>query len=125
VGRGRPGARAGGGRTTIRVAFFGTKRYDRGPFEAANARHGHDLHFLEPRLGPQTVRLAGGHPAVCVFRVCPPRRRRRSSREIPGSGGSVTRDSGWPLAYTSSGATHTATLTVASSFLVRSSAPRY
>src|SRR5262245_57205013 len=51
----------------MKVAFFGTKTYDRCPFEAANARFGHELHFLEPRLGPETAPLARGFPAVCVF----------------------------------------------------------
>lgn len=51
----------------MRVAVFGTKAYDREQFDAANARYGHALTFLEPRLGPQTVGLAAGFPAVCVF----------------------------------------------------------
>lgn len=51
----------------MRIAFFGTKSYDRSYFEAANARFGHDIHFFEPRLTPQTVRLALDFPVVCVF----------------------------------------------------------
>jgi len=51
----------------MKVAFFSTKRYDRSAFEEANAEIGHDLTFFEPRLTPQTVSLAAGFPAVCVF----------------------------------------------------------
>ncbi|WP_026871467.1 2-hydroxyacid dehydrogenase [Inquilinus limosus] len=51
----------------MRVAVFGTKSYDRQSFEAANARFGHALTFLEPRLDADTAPLAHGFPAVCVF----------------------------------------------------------
>ena len=51
----------------MRVAVFSTKPYDRLFLEAANAGHGHELQFLEPRLTADTVRLAEGFPAVCVF----------------------------------------------------------
>ncbi len=59
----------------MRVAVFNTKRYDRTFFEAANAAANavanadrrHDLVFLEPRLTRETVALAAGFPAVCVF----------------------------------------------------------
>lgn len=51
----------------MRVAFFSTKPYDQRSFDARNAAHGHELVYLEPRLGPQTVPLAGGFPAVCAF----------------------------------------------------------
>lgn len=51
----------------MKVAFFGTKRYDRAFFEAANARYDHDLHFFEPHLTNQTVPLAAGHECICVF----------------------------------------------------------
>ncbi|MEO1146511.1 MAG: 2-hydroxyacid dehydrogenase [Cyanobacteria bacterium J06638_22] len=51
----------------MKVAFFSTKRYDRQSFAEANAEHNHELTFFEPRLTPQTVSLAAGYPAVCVF----------------------------------------------------------
>src|SRR5688572_22287026 len=51
----------------MRIAFFDTHPYERGPFESANARFGHQLTFLEPRLTKQTARLAAGHDAVCPF----------------------------------------------------------
>jgi D-lactate dehydrogenase len=49
------------------VAVFSTKRYDREFLEAANARHGHELAFLEPRLTAETAPLAHGYEAVCAF----------------------------------------------------------
>jgi D-lactate dehydrogenase len=51
----------------MRVAVFSTKSYDRKYLEAANASHGHDFFFYEPRLTCDTVALANGFPAVCVF----------------------------------------------------------
>jgi D-lactate dehydrogenase len=51
----------------MKLALFGTKSYDRTGFEAANKQYGHELLFLEPRLSAQTVALAQGIPAVCVF----------------------------------------------------------
>ena len=52
---------------TSRIAMFSTKPYDRRSFEAANAAHGQVLTFLEPRLTADTVVLAQGAEAVCVF----------------------------------------------------------
>jgi len=52
---------------TTRVAVFSAKRYDRTFLTAANAAHGHELVFLEPRLGAETVALAAGFPVVCPF----------------------------------------------------------
>jgi D-lactate dehydrogenase len=49
------------------VRLFSAKQFDRSGFERANAVHGHELGFLEPRLGVDTVELANGAPAVCVF----------------------------------------------------------
>jgi len=49
------------------VRVFSAKQYDREGFERANADHGHTLTFLDTRLGPDTVELAVGAPAVCVF----------------------------------------------------------
>lgn len=51
----------------MRVAVFSTKHYDRTYLTAANAVHGHDLVFFEPRLSVETARLADGFPAVCAF----------------------------------------------------------
>jgi D-lactate dehydrogenase len=51
----------------MRIAFFSTRRFDREFFDAANRRHGHDIHFLEARLTPATSALASDAPAVCAF----------------------------------------------------------
>ncbi|TVQ50609.1 MAG: 2-hydroxyacid dehydrogenase [Phycisphaerales bacterium] len=51
----------------MRVAVFSAKSYDRQFLEAANAEHGHELRFFEPRLSTETAPLAGGFDAVCVF----------------------------------------------------------
>ena len=51
----------------MRVAMFSSKPYDRRSFEQRNGDFGHELHFLEPRLGAETAALARGYPAVCLF----------------------------------------------------------
>jgi D-lactate dehydrogenase len=51
----------------MKVVFFSAKAYDEQSFRAANARHGHELVFLETRLLPETAALAAGAPAVCPF----------------------------------------------------------
>jgi D-lactate dehydrogenase len=51
----------------MKVAIFSTKPYDRFFFTQVNSKYNHDLHFLTPRLEAQTVNLAQGFPAICVF----------------------------------------------------------
>ena len=51
----------------MKIAVFDTHRFDREAFERANARYGHELSFLEPRLTPDTAVLASGFEAVCAF----------------------------------------------------------
>lgn len=51
----------------MKVAFFSSKPYDKDFFLSANASFGHQLTFFEPHLNPETVPLAQGFPAVCVF----------------------------------------------------------
>lgn len=51
----------------MRVAVFSTKPYDRAFFERAADNFDHELTFLEPRLTAETVGLADGFDAVCVF----------------------------------------------------------
>jgi D-lactate dehydrogenase len=50
----------------MNVSFFSTKKYDRASFLAANAER-HVFRFLEPHLNAETVALARGSDAVCVF----------------------------------------------------------
>lgn len=51
----------------MKVGVFSTQPYDREPLLAANAGHGHELVFLEARLGIDTVELAAPFDAVVVF----------------------------------------------------------
>ena len=51
----------------MRVAFFGSRSFERPVFESANPLHGHTLTFFEAGLDLSTVALARGHDAVCIF----------------------------------------------------------
>lgn len=51
----------------MRISVFSAKPYDRRFLDAANARHGHELRYFEAKLGGDTVGLAEGSDAVCVF----------------------------------------------------------
>ena len=51
----------------MKVAIFATKSYDREFLEEANMRFGHELTFFDPNLSSETVRMAEGFHAVCVF----------------------------------------------------------
>lgn len=51
----------------MKVAVFSTKSYDKRSLEAANQHHGHELHFFEGRLKPETAPLAAGFTGVSVF----------------------------------------------------------
>lgn len=50
----------------MKTAVFYTKPYDQEFLEKANAGR-HDLTFFESRLTPETVSIAAGYPAVCIF----------------------------------------------------------
>jgi D-lactate dehydrogenase len=51
----------------MKVLLFGTHRYDQASFEAVNARYGHALTYLEPRLTASTAALARGFDVACSF----------------------------------------------------------
>ena len=51
----------------MKIAVFSAQPYDRQFLDAANAEDGHELHYFEVALGPETAALAAGFPAVCVF----------------------------------------------------------
>ncbi|NEP59870.1 MAG: 2-hydroxyacid dehydrogenase [Symploca sp. SIO2G7] len=51
----------------MKIAFFNTKRYDERSFVDTNSRYNHEIAFFEPRLTSDTVSLATGFLAVCVF----------------------------------------------------------
>jgi D-lactate dehydrogenase len=50
----------------VKVAIFSAKKYDREFLNTANASR-HALRFFEPHLNEETVGLATGFEAVCVF----------------------------------------------------------
>lgn len=51
----------------MKIAFFNTKSYDRQSFKAANEKHQHEIVFFDSHLGNETISLAAGFPAVCIF----------------------------------------------------------
>ena len=51
----------------MKIAFFDTKPYDRPSFERYAAEEGIRIKFLEAKLTEDTVGLAAGYDAVCVF----------------------------------------------------------
>lgn len=51
----------------MRIAIFGAKKYEEALLEQLNTKYGHELEYFELPLGPQTVGLAAGFPAVSVF----------------------------------------------------------
>jgi D-lactate dehydrogenase len=51
----------------MKMAVFNTKPYDREFLEIANRQHNHSLTFFETHLKRETVSLARGFPAVCIF----------------------------------------------------------
>jgi D-lactate dehydrogenase len=51
----------------MKIAVFSAKRYDREFLDAANAGAGHQLHYFDAPLEADSVGLAAGHEAVCIF----------------------------------------------------------
>ena len=51
----------------MRVLVFSDKPYWNRFLTAANSEYGHDLTFTDPALDAQTVALASGYRAICVF----------------------------------------------------------
>lgn len=51
----------------IKVAFYDAKPYDKPSFERYGGLHGVQFRFLEAKLCEDTVALAEGYDAVCVF----------------------------------------------------------
>lgn len=51
----------------MRIAFFSSKKWVVESFTTANEKHGFELTFLEARLAEESVALAAGYDAVCVF----------------------------------------------------------
>lgn len=51
----------------MKIAVFSAKRYDREFLNAANAKAGHQLRFYDAPLDNESVSLATGYEAVCIF----------------------------------------------------------
>lgn len=51
----------------MKIAVFDSHEFDRSALQAANESVGHELIFLEASLSEETVSLAAGCPAVCLF----------------------------------------------------------
>jgi D-lactate dehydrogenase len=51
----------------MKIAVFSAKRYDRDFLTAANASAGHQLRFYDAPLDLDSVALAAGYEAVCIF----------------------------------------------------------
>lgn len=51
----------------MNIAFYSTKPYDRIYFEPMSRDYGMEIHFLEVPCTKETISLAQGHDAVCIF----------------------------------------------------------
>ena len=51
----------------MKIAFFDTKQYDKQSFQSYASKTGLDIKFFETKLNEDTVKLAKGYDAVCVF----------------------------------------------------------
>lgn len=51
----------------MRIAFYSTKPYDKIYFEPLSRKYEIELHFLEAPCIEETISLAAGHDAVCIF----------------------------------------------------------
>lgn len=51
----------------MKIAFYGTKPYDKIWFEPLGKDYGYDIHFIELPCNEDTIFLANGYDAICVF----------------------------------------------------------
>lgn len=51
----------------MKIAFYSTKPYDKLRFEPLGKEYGFDIHFIEASCNRETVFMAKGHDAVCIF----------------------------------------------------------
>lgn len=51
----------------MKLAVFSSKAWVKESFIPVNSEYGYDITFFEPRLNIDTVSLAQGHDAICVF----------------------------------------------------------
>jgi D-lactate dehydrogenase len=53
--------------STVKIAFYDAKPYDKEYFDRENSRYGYDIVYHEERLNPKTAVFAKGSDAVCAF----------------------------------------------------------
>lgn len=51
----------------MKIAFYGTKPYDKIWFEPIGKDYGYDIHFIELPCNEDTIFLAKGYDAICIF----------------------------------------------------------
>lgn len=51
----------------MKIAFYGTKPYDKIWFEPMGKEYGFDIHFIEASCNQETVFMARGYDAICIF----------------------------------------------------------
>lgn len=51
----------------MKIAFYGTKPYDKIWFEPMGKDYGFDIHFIEAACNQETVFMAKGYDAICIF----------------------------------------------------------
>ena len=51
----------------MKIAFYSTKPYDKLRFEPLGKEYGFDIHFIETSCNAETVFMAKGHDAICIF----------------------------------------------------------
>ncbi|MGN0376621.1 MAG: 2-hydroxyacid dehydrogenase [Suilimivivens sp.] len=51
----------------MKIAFYSTKPYDKIWFEPLGKEYGFDIHFLEAACNQETVFMAKGYDAICIF----------------------------------------------------------
>ena len=51
----------------MRIAFYSTKPYDKVWFEPLGREYGFDIHFIEAACNEETVFMAKGYDAICIF----------------------------------------------------------
>lgn len=51
----------------MRIAFYSTKPYDKVWFEPLAGEYGFDIHFIEAACNRETIFMAKGYDAICIF----------------------------------------------------------
>ncbi|MBO5057745.1 MAG: 2-hydroxyacid dehydrogenase [Lachnospiraceae bacterium] len=51
----------------MKIAFYSTKPYDKIWFEPLGKEYGFDIHFIEAACNQETVFMAQGYDAICIF----------------------------------------------------------